>query len=362
MGSSTQFSSIRITKQCLNGNNYSSWTKKVVLYFTGQRKMSHLTADPPTDQSQLENWQADDAQLLHLLFESMEPEVSDLFSHVITCKQAWDYAKLLYSSNMLRMYDVSVELFHAKQEGSLTDYFAKVKQGFKELNALLPISSDVQEMHRQREHLVIMTFLAGLKPEFEPVRAQILGGVELPSLPEVYSRLSRSFAKESPTNYSSDRSVLAVQSNPQARSGSQVRGGLGGSRVGRGGRGGRGRGPRPHCTYCGKDGHIEDTCWDKDPSLRAAYMASKADSSSAGASQPSVTLSHEEYTKFLQYESAQLAASPPMASVVHRGNPTACYSSSLSKNQSWVLDSGATDHISGKIAIFLSNISSSFTS
>ncbi len=71
----------------------------------------------------------------------------NLFFYIVTCKQAWDYAKLLYSSNMLHMDDVSIELFHAKKEGNLTNYFTKVKQEFEELNALLPISFDVQEMH-----------------------------------------------------------------------------------------------------------------------------------------------------------------------------------------------------------------------
>ena len=42
-------------------------------------------------------------------------------------------------------------------------------------------------MEKQRQDVDVVRFLLGLKPEFESVRAQILGGSDLPSLPEVFS-------------------------------------------------------------------------------------------------------------------------------------------------------------------------------
>ena len=42
-------------------------------------------------------------------------------------------------------------------------------------------------MHKQREQLSVLQFLAGMKSELEPVRAQILSGVTLPTVAEAYS-------------------------------------------------------------------------------------------------------------------------------------------------------------------------------
>ena len=83
------------------------------------------------------------------------------------------------------MYDLTSEFFHLKQEDmSVTDYFAALKRVHEELNAIQPLSTSLEVMQKQREHMVVLQFLARLKPEFESVRAQILGGADLPTLAE----------------------------------------------------------------------------------------------------------------------------------------------------------------------------------
>ena len=49
---------------------------------------------------------------------------------------------------------------------------------FKQLNILLPIIINVKEMCVQREQLVVMSFLVGLKLEFGAIRSQIFIGME----------------------------------------------------------------------------------------------------------------------------------------------------------------------------------------
>ena len=46
-------------------------------------------------------------------------------------------------------------------------------------------------MEKQRQDVDVVRFLLGLKPEFESVRAQILGGSNLPSLLKVFSQIQR---------------------------------------------------------------------------------------------------------------------------------------------------------------------------
>ncbi|XP_056158287.1 uncharacterized protein LOC130134634 [Syzygium oleosum] len=147
---------------------------------------------------------------------------------------------------------------------------------YEELNAILPISANIQQMQLQREQLAVMVYLAGIGPEYETVRSQILGGEAVASLTDTFARVLR-VSHESPQDITpmADSSALVFQS--RSGSGSRSDGGNRGGYSGRGGRGGRGEGPgrgqgQQHvstnnlgairtCHYCGKAGHIQKFCY-----------------------------------------------------------------------------------------------------
>jgi len=83
---------------------------------------------------------------------------------------------------------------------------------------------------------------------------------------------------------------------------------------------------------------------------------SKSGSISSCISQPSVTLTGVDYEEYIKYQIAKHSFSS-IASVAHTGNLVAYLSQSPSL-ESWVLDSGASDHISGN-PYLLSNITDS---
>lgn len=56
---------------------------------------------------------------------------------------------------------------------------------------LLPFSLDVKVQQRQREQMVIMSFLVGLPSDFKTAKSQVLSGSEIPSLHDVFSRVLR---------------------------------------------------------------------------------------------------------------------------------------------------------------------------
>ncbi|RVW27145.1 Retrovirus-related Pol polyprotein from transposon RE1 [Vitis vinifera] len=96
--------------------------------------------------------------------------------------------------------------------------------------------------------------------------------------------------------------------------------------------GNRGRGQRPHCTYCNKLGHTRDRCYQlhgRPP--RTTHVAQSSDPQSP---------------------------QPPIPPHLRIGNASTCltHTSSL---EPWILDSGASDHISGNKDLFSSIITTS---
>ncbi|XP_042951015.1 uncharacterized protein LOC122282979 [Carya illinoinensis] len=210
----------------------------------------------------------------------------------------------------------------------------------EELKMYQPITSDVLSMLKQREDFNIVRFLVGLKLEYESVRSQILASPQLPSFPDILSRLQRATLSSDQSN---ERSALTASYVALA--------GRGG-RSGRGARGGRdtrdnrtrGRESRK-CTHCGRTNHSVDYCWDLHgrPSGYANQATFQDDpqSMSSNSSSDMISISKDEYERFLGHT----GASSSTAILTHSGIASACLVSST--QGPWIIDSGANEHLTG---------------
>jgi len=197
----------KITDQKLNWSNFRGWSKTIRVYLRSINKAYHLTDNPPDDNTK-EAWLTDDARIFLQLRNSIDSEILPLIDHYEYVKELMDYLDCMYSGkgNISRIYDVCQSFHRTEQQDlSLTAYFMNFKRTYEELNVLLPFSPDVTVQQAQREQIAVMSFLSGLRPEFESVKSQILSSPQILTLQETYSRVVRiesipSIAPSQPTN------------------------------------------------------------------------------------------------------------------------------------------------------------------
>ncbi|RVW29881.1 Retrovirus-related Pol polyprotein from transposon RE1 [Vitis vinifera] len=229
---------------------------------------------------------------------------SSPFSSVISGSPMITSEKLVGSENYLSWF-ASMELWFMGQ--GYEDHLVTQEVDIPEVDKVQWRKIDAQLCNQQVLHGFT---LIGLCPDLETVRDQILGNSSVPSLDDVFAHLlCISSTQTLPSDNTSDSSVLVSQTN---------------SRGGRSGN--RGKGQHPHYTYCNKLGHTCDRYYKlhgRPP--RTAHVAQSFDPQSP---QPP---SHQ---------------SASVAFVAQTGNASTCLTHTSSLGP-WILDSGASDHISG---------------
>ncbi|GAA0154484.1 hypothetical protein LIER_37895 [Lithospermum erythrorhizon] len=151
--------------------NYHDWYKTITLYLHSIDKDDHMIENTPQGEES-KVWLLDDARLFLQIRNSIEEKVLGLINHCETVKELMEYLEFLY-------------------------YGKKIYP--------------VQQQQRQ---MVVMSFLAGLPPEFEYSKSQILTIFEEFSLADVFSRVI--CTEQSPTTvHIPSELVIKVTEQPQ---------------------------------------------------------------------------------------------------------------------------------------------------
>ncbi|XP_077223158.1 uncharacterized protein LOC143856769 [Tasmannia lanceolata] len=355
-----------ITTSRLDGSNYLTWKIAVETYLKARRKISIIRRDPPpeTDPT-FDDWDVDDALVRTLLWQSMTPAIASTMMDLPTAKKVWEHTAALYSGegNVARLCN-TYSRWMGHRRGDSTDYRQFIFY-CQQLDALMPLTTDLTTAARQRDQLRVVHFLEGLGPEFTHLRQHILGSGTVPTLQEVFLRAQQcALGITVPTLMDVSTTAAYGAADRPSRVGGifglgrgrdTSGGGHGGGREG--GRGGR---ARPYCTHCRREGHYHETCFDLHPELRhtpyprqgrTAHLALL--DSLAPIDSPSQTplatptdqmvVSRADYDELQRFRST---SRPPTAGLVQPGRSPASF---LSSSSFWIIDSRASHHMTGSL-------------
>ncbi|XP_073221256.1 uncharacterized protein [Cicer arietinum] len=343
----TNYITSPLSVEKLNGSNYHSWDASIKLWLRGQGYEDHLTQNPEkVSVTETSKWSQIDAQLCSVIKSTLHPDVKLIFRLHVTCELVWSQAKALYTNDTQRLYGVCHRLLNIitpkSLDGSISAYLGTIHSALHDFNELLPTAASNPVKQKkdldQRSNIFMFLALYGLPQDYSTTHDQILGSVTVPDVSTTSTILIRVPAKHlvehSITSVPGDTTALASHGRNQHRS----RGGPSNSK------------PSPKCEHCHWLGHTTDRCWKLHGKPSPSINATQLDPSATIQTTPSPQGSPANYEDFLRWVQSHPNSSSP-TSVAHTGN-SFVYLSHSSSLGPWVLDSGASDHVTGNKGIF----------
>ncbi|XP_014628883.1 uncharacterized protein LOC114405702 isoform X1 [Glycine soja] len=316
-----------ITTAKLNWKNYLSWSASVELWFLGQGHHDHLENSAeavPIDKRP--EWEKLDYQLCAVLWQSVEPDVLEILRSFKTCCSFWKKAREIFANDIQSLFDATMKVTTLKQTShDMIAHIGKARAAMEELKRFL-VADSLEEVNRKLDKFYMVLILRSLHFDFDHVRDQVLAGDQVPSMDSLITRLlcvSHALKEENPADTVETSAMVAPH-------------GRGGGRNSRGGR--SGRGGRPQCTYCKRMGHTQENCYSLHGFPDKVAKVAQTEKSES-------KFSDEEYQEYLKLKSEKSSSQTSSSSVPCYS--TACISQSIDGPSPWILDSGASNHISG---------------
>ncbi|RVW45480.1 Retrovirus-related Pol polyprotein from transposon TNT 1-94 [Vitis vinifera] len=300
---------------------------------------------PETTKPGFRKWKIENSMIMSWLINSMNNDIGENFLLFGTAKDIWDAAKETYSSseNTSELFQVESVLHDFRQgDQSVTQYYNTLTRYWQQLDLFETHSwkcSDDAATYRQIvEQKRLFKFFLGLNRELDDVRGRIMGIKPLPSLREAFSEVRREESRKKVMMGSKEQPAPTLDASALA---AWSFNGSGGDRQKR---------DRPWCDYCKKPGHYKETCWklhgkpaDWKPKSRfdrdgRAHVAANSESTSV----PEPSPFNKEQMEMLQ----------KLLSQVGSGSTTGvAFTANRGGMRPWIVDTGASDHMTGDAAI-----------
>src|SRR3990170_7522278 len=299
------------------------------------------------DLSAYTQWCNDDARAAAVLTASVLPQFASEFMGLGTVAAMWSYLCQRYQPSGDALYLSVVRQEHALQQGdsSVDEFYTQSSAIWRQLDSLRTVVCGTcrccQTMRSDLEFQRVHEFLSRLRSEFEPRRAHLLARGRVP-ISEVLAELRAEETRLRSAGLLAVPSVLAARapmSSARLTAPPLLPTPSGG--VGRPPYAEKGRSRRDtFCGYCSKQGHPESDCRQKQRDQR------RSSSSGTQASPSTPSLTDQDIMRLKRMLASSGSSSTGSVAAVTATTTPPPSEPTQSGTSSWVLDSGASFHMS----------------
>jgi len=249
-----------ISHPLLRGDNYEEWAINLETALASRKKFGFLDgriSKPEEDSSDFDDWKSINALLVSWIKMTIEPNLRSNISHKPVARDLWEHIKKHFCvSNGPRVQQLRKELSNCRQDGlSIETYYGKLTKLWDNMDACRPrivctcgkcICDCLAVLETLREHDKVHDFLMGLdESAYGTVRSSLLIQEPLPSLEYVYLKVTQDEDSRSHKQVSDSRPdgmVFAAQHASRVRPGERSS-------------------STTVCTNCGRTGHMAESCF-----------------------------------------------------------------------------------------------------
>lgn len=328
----------------LDGKNYGLWSQIVEMFVSGKDKLGFLTGEsspPPAGDPAFRKWKTEDSTVKGWLINSMDSALITNFIRYPTAKDVWRAVQTTYfdGSDASQIYDLKRRVSRLKQAGGPIDKYYNDLQGllreidFRRPNPMVyPV--DIAHHNTLQEEDRLYAFLDGLDDRLDSVRATVLQMHPLPTLEEAFAKVRREDVRQS-VMLSTDKDLP-----------------MGAAMVSKGTRPPPGNRQRPSvpskagkCSHCGGSSHTLETCFKLHgyPDWWDDFQAKRKKTGpppTKPAAQASLATGVPPSLSLIPSDSLPVDLNTPEGSPI-----SLCAVTGPSIFPGWIIDSGATDHM-----------------
>ncbi|CAM8945952.1 unnamed protein product [Rhodiola kirilowii] len=389
-----------VSSKLTNADNFIPWRSSMMRSLSIKAKLGFVQGHfpkPTDDPYKLARWERCNGVILSWIINSVSDEIAASLVHSVSCVQAWNDLQIRFGGDKsMREYSISKEISLLMQgELSVSSYFNKLlhlwgDEDCYEETLLCELGDKCKSTKCMKDKKLktrIQKFLMGLNDIHSQVRTQILSTRPRLSLDESYSlvlddEMTKMITKPTVmeasalyTSYNSQNERQTTNSSDRSQSNDRQ---FNNRNYSSGTSQGNTRARRPLlCSHCQMQGHLKETCYKLNgyppghrlyrgtssqsykgnkhsannvtavPSATGtngnSTVESKVPGDSDGISSSSNQMSqvHEQLTKLLSLFNPQERKDEKqfyMAGI-------SCLATTKVPHDTWILDSGATDHI-----------------
>ncbi|XP_049390256.1 uncharacterized protein LOC125854717 [Solanum stenotomum] len=399
-----------------DGRGFQGWRRTILIALSAKNKLGFIDGTckiPDRSSSDYHLWSRCNDMITSWLLNSLSKDIADSVIYSQTAKDLYtDLEQRFGQSNGAKLFHLQKELSDLVQDNTdVAGYYTKMKRLWDELESLnaenkckcLCVCGGKQKLTKSLEDEKLIRFLMGLNETYAPARSNILMIKPLPNLNHAYSLLLQdenqresyvnvptgpsSFmvgkqGNNIPQSYVDNQGYVANQAYVNQKIHSQNQG----MWDNRSTQKFPGKKSNLFCTHCKKTNHIKQDCYrligfppdfkftnvkpkKPQPAIKSnAVSAEEGEgisyNSSLGGNMGQF-LTKEEYTQAVQYYRGKKGADISMSAIppdaVRTGNANASTGISYTlaftslarmNSSSWIIDSGASEHMCFNPSVF----------